>query len=241
MREIFTKEDEEQTLSIEIEMDAPQYKEEHSWLLSVFVQYDAKDKDSLEYENFLETKESLIIAIEYDDKAKYLGSRIIDGWYELYFCASSPKELNSLVTSMLKNTGYVYESNTIKDRKWNFYETVLFPTELELVYIENEKIILLLQDEEEDLSVSRDVEHYISFTTPTQKDKFLEALCLDGFSLKDEISSEEFTNGIALVKNHCVTPLIIKEVVTALFEVIKENHGYYEGWSTTLISGETED
>ncbi|MDQ7046019.1 MAG: ribonuclease E inhibitor RraB [Sulfurimonas sp.] len=234
MREIFTKIQDDELLSIEIETDASQYKDEYSWLFSVFVKYDAKDKATLKYEEFLEIKESLIIAVEYEGKAKYIGSRIIDGWSEFYFCASSAKELNPLVTSMLKDTGYAYESNIIKDRKWNFYETVLFPTELEQIHMQSEKIIFLLQEEEDDVSISRDVEHYVSFTTPTQKDKFLVALNLEGFSYKDDISNEEFENGVALIKNHSVSSKVVEEIINALFVIIKEHHGYYEGWSTSL-------
>lgn len=236
MREIFKREEDNQLFNIEIEMDAGEYKEDYPWLFSVFVKYAGLDDSSESYEEFLETKESLIIAIEYEDKAKYLGSRIVDVWSEFYFCASTPKELDSMVTSMLKDTGYSYESNIIKDKKWNFYETQLFPKELELAHLQSDKIIFLLEEEGEDLTIARDVEHYVSFTTPTQKNRFINTLELDGFEFKDDISSEEFENGVALVKNHAVTEEEVRKVVTQLFSKVKENQGYYEGWSTTLVN-----
>jgi hypothetical protein len=236
MREYFTRNEVQSVLSIEIELDAGKFKNENPWLFSVFVKYDALDESSNAYEEFLETKESLIIAIEYEDKAHYLGMRIIDGWSEFYFCASSVKELNSMATSMLKNTNYVYESNSIKDKKWNFYETQLFPSELELIHIQSEKIIFLLEEEGEDLDISRDVEHYVSFLTPTQKNRFLSTLDIAGFAFKDDISDEEFANGVALVKNHAVTKDAVQAVVNELYVVIKESQGYYEGWSTILMS-----
>ncbi len=236
MREIFTRNEDTQLQSIEIDIDAGEYKEDFSWLFSVFIKYEAINDLSLAYEEFLETKESLIIAIEHEDKAKYLGTRVVDGWSEFYFCTSTTKELDSLVTAMLKDTTYGYESNIIKDKKWNFYETQLFPSELELIHIQSEKIIFLLQEEGEDLSVCRDVEHYVSFDTPTQKNRFLNTLDIEGFSFKDEISSEEFAYGIALVKNHAVNKEKVSEVVKELYKVIKENQSYYEGWSTTLVS-----
>ncbi|MCD6173677.1 MAG: DUF695 domain-containing protein, partial [Sulfurimonas sp.] len=233
MREIFKRLENDTLFNIEIDIDAGGYKEGCPWLFSVFVKYDGLDDSTESYEEFLETKESLIIAIEYEDKAKYLGSRIVDGWSEFYFCASSSKELNSMVTAMLKNTGYVYESNIIKDKKWNFYETQLFPTELELIHIQSSKIIFLLEEEGEDLSISRDVEHYISFLTPTQKNRFINTLDLDGFSFKDDISTEEFEHGVALVKNHAVSEDEVQKVVEELFAKVKIDHGFYEGWSTT--------
>ncbi len=238
MREIFKRENNGEVTSIEIVVNAGEFKSESPWLFSVFVKYDGLDDSSESYEEFLETKESLIIAIEYEDKAKYIGTRVVDGWSEFYFCTSSTKELNSMVTAMLKDTGYAYESNIIKDKKWNFYETQLFPTELELAHIQSDKIIFLLEEEDEDLTILRDVEHYISFETPTQKNRFLNTLELDGFSVKDEISSEEFEHGIALVKNHAVTESEVRGIVEVLFAKVKEDKGFYEGWSTTLTHSE---
>jgi len=238
MREIFTREEDESLLNIEISIEAGVYKDEYPWLFSVFLKYDASDSSNENYEEFLETKESLIIAIEYEDKAKYLATRVVDGWCEFYFCASTSKELNSMAKAILKDTGLTYESNIVKDKKWDFYETQLFPTELELAHIQSAKIIFLLQEEGDDLNVSRDVEHYVSFSTPTQKNKFLNTLELDGFSFKDDVSSEEFENGVALVKNHVVTEDEVRKIVDQLFKKVKENQGYYEGWSTTLVDGE---
>ncbi|WP_455755954.1 DUF695 domain-containing protein [Sulfurimonas sp.] len=241
MREIFKRVVDDTLYSIELDVDASENKDEYPWLFSVFVKYDSADNAKDGYEEFLETKESLIIAVEYEDKAKYLGTRVVDGWSEFYFCASSAKDLNSMVTAMLKDTGYVYESNIIKDKKWNFYETQLFPTELEFVHIQSAKIIFLLEEEGEDLSIPRDVEHYVSFLTPTQKNRFLNTLDIKGFSFKDDISSEEFEHGVALVKNHAVTEEVVKNIVDELFAKIKEDQGYYEGWSTTLVSQESEE
>jgi len=235
MRELFKKEQDGEEYSIEVEMDASEDKDNKPWLFSVFIKYDGLDTSSESYEEFLETKESLIIAVEYEDKAKYVGSRIVDGWSEFYFCTSSAKELNPLVTAMLKDTGYAYESNIIKDKKWNFYETQLFPTALELAHIQSDKIIFLLQEEEDILTTPRVVEHYLSFETPTAKNRFINTLDLEGFSFKDEIDSEEFEHGIVIVKEHAVTEDEVKKVVDELFEAVKKEGGYYEGWSTTLV------
>jgi len=235
IREVFTREEDGTLYFIEVDLGAGEYKKENPWLFSVFVKYDGLDDKSDSYEDFLETKESLIIAIEYEDKAHYLGSRVVDGWSEFYFCASSARELNPMVTAILKDTGYVFESNIVKDKKWGFYELQLFPRELELVHIQSAKIIFLLEEEGDDLSIARDVEHYLSFETPTQKNRFLNTLELDGFSFKDDLSSEEFEHGVALISNHSVQEQEVMKIVNKLFEKVKEVKGFYEGWSTTLI------
>jgi len=235
MRETFTRQEDENLVHIEVDMNAYAYVKRFSWLFSVFIKFDALDDNKEGFEEFLETKESLIISLENNDRAKYVGMRILDGWSELYFYADESRELDTTVSKILKPSNYQYESSVVKDAKWDFHYKNIFPTELELCHIESEKIIFLLQEEEDDLSLPREVEHYLSFETPTQKNKFINSLSLDEFALKDEIDSEEFENGVAIVKTHAVTPQRVKEVVEELFYVLKKNQGFYEGWSTTLV------
>ncbi len=236
MREIFTRVEGGDKLFIEVNLDTQSYKEMNPWLLSIFIKYDSLDETKEGYEEFLETKEALIIALGHNDRAVYAGSRVVDGWSELYFYSYDSKNLDPVVKKILTPSNYIYESNIVRDTKWGFYESQLFPTELEFCHIQSDKIIFLLEEEDEELSQFRVVEHYISFETPTQKNRFINTLEIDGFSFKDDISSEEFDHGVALVKNHAVTNEEVRKVVDELFRVVKENHGYYEGWSTTLTN-----
>ena len=241
MREYFTREVDQEIVHYEVNMCAGEFKQGNPWLFSVFIKVEALDASKEGYEEFLETKESLIIALEHEGSVKFVGSRVVDSWSELYFYSSDSKELNSMVTAILKESGYAYESNVVRDNKWNLYETQLFPTELEQHNIQSEKIIFLLKEEGDDVSIARDVEHYASFTTPTQKNRFLNTLELEGFSFKDDISSEEFEHGLALVKKHAVDIVTINAAVSELFELIKKEKGFYEGWSTTLLEHKEED
>ena len=236
MREFFKRTEEDNTeVYIETDMSAYGYSERYAWLFSVFIKFDEKETTQNDFEEFLETKEALIIAIEHDEKAKYVGSRVVDGWNEIYFYADDSKLLNITVTKILSNSGYIYESSVVKDTKWDFHYKHLIPSELELAHIQSEKIIFLLEEEGDVLETPRVVEHYISFQTPTQKNKFINTLQLDGFSFKDEISSEDFEHGVALIKEHKVTREEVTKVVEELFEAVKKEQGYYEGWSTVLV------
>jgi len=238
MREYFKREVDSQSAFYEVNMSAGEFKQGNPWLFSVFIKIDDLTTTKEGYEEFLETKESLIIALEYEGTVKFVGSRSVDGWSELYFYAHNAKELNNTVTAMLKETGYIYESNVVRDNKWNLFETQLFPTELEQHNIQSQKIIFLLEEEGDDISISRDVEHYFSFTTPTQKNRFINTLELDGFSFKDDLSSDEFEHGVAFVKNHTVDSDTVGKIVSELYDAVKKEKGYYEGWSTTLIVDE---
>jgi len=238
MREFFTRIEDNQEVLIESDLNAYAYSQKYAWLLSIFIKCDTCNDNQEGFEEFLETKEALIIALEHNEKAKYVGSRVVDGWVELYFYANTSKGLENNIKHILQPSAYVYESSVVKDNKWNFHYKNLTPTELELCHIQSDKIIFMLEDEDDDLSVARDVEHYLSFDTATQKKRFVENLSLDGFIFKDEISSDEFANGIALVKHHSVEKEEVQKVVEILFNEVKKENGYYEGWSTILVEDE---
>ncbi len=236
MRNIYKKLQDDVLYTIEYEEDALDYKAEHPWLFSVFIKFDNFDDAKDGYEEFLETKESLIIAIEYENTAKYVGTRVVEGWSEIYFYASDSKGFNTTVADILNPSKYVFESNIVKDAKWNFFETQLLPSELEHHHIISSQIIFLLEEEGDDLFNSREVEHYAVFDTQTQKDRFTELSRESGFEYKDDLSTDEYAYGVAVVKSHNILEDEVKKVVEEIYELIKKEHGYYEGWSTTLKS-----
>jgi len=238
MRETFYRYEEEEAILVESDLNAYAYSNRFGWLYSVFIKFDTTESESEALEDFLETKESLIIALEHDDRAKYVGSRMVDGWSELYFYAADSKGLDAITANILKSSNYVYETSVVRDSKWNFHHKNLTPNELELAHMQSEKIIYLLEEEGDVLHRPRLVEHYLSFDTPSQKERFITHLEGSSFSFKDEISSDEFANGIAVTKEHPVTKETLRQVVEELFAMVEEHGGYYEGWSTTLVDDE---
>lgn len=240
MREIFNRiEDDGSNINIEVELDAEESKKKNPWLFSVFIKYDAS-QDNEDFYQFLELKESLVRALEYEAKALYVGMRVVDGWSELYFYAPDSRELDIITKKQLSDTGYLYESNVVRDSKWDFFHAQLFPTEIELHHIQSSKIIFLLLEEGDKLMDVREVEHYIIFDTPSQKQRFLDKVLDMGYSFKDDLSSEDYEHGVAITKEHNVTFDEVKIVVEELFALIKKENAYYEGWSTVLIADEEE-
>lgn len=234
MREFFNRVEDESLVVIEADVDVESQTEEYPWLCSVFIKFINLDKNFDDFELFLEIKESLIVSLEHKDRAIYVGSRVSDNWHEFYFYAKEAKKLEPIISKMLKESGYKYESSIVKDIKWDFYQNNLFPSELEFCHIESDKIIFLLEEEGDRLDALRDVEHYASFDTATQKERFVANALLCGFAFKDDVSSEEFEHGVALTKEHTLKSDEVRVVVEEIYELIKKEHGYYEGWSTTL-------
>ena len=234
MREFFNRIEDNELVKIEVDIAAKDYQETHPWLFSVFIKYDAFDDTDEKMTEFFELKESLIIALEYKDISYYIGNRIIDNWSEIYFCAEDSKGLEAIANDVLKSSGYVYECNVVKDSKWEFYDFNIYPTELEIAIMQSNKIVEMLEDEGDNLATCREVEHYASFDTATQKDRFVAKASESGFIFKDDLDAEEYDHGVALVKEHNVTEEELIHVVSDIFALIEEERGSYELWSTII-------
>lgn len=238
MREIFNRTEDGQKVNIEVYLDAKENKENNPWIFSVFVKYDINNESDEGLEEFFETKESLIIALEYENRANYVGNRLVGDWSEIYFYANNTKQLDAITSKILKPTGYMFESNFARDKDWEFFDNNIFPTDLELCLMQSQHIISLMQEEGDDKSIAREVEHYASFDTATQKERFVENALTCGFTFKDDISSDELEYGVALIKEHTLNEDELREVISPLLDFIKEDHGEYELWSTTLVDSE---
>ena len=234
MREKFNRIEDAQEVNIEVYLDAQEYKKLNPWIFSVFVNYDTYNETDDCLDNFFETKESLIIALEHETKAKYVGNRLVGDWSEIYFYAADSKNLDVTTAKILKPAGYIYESNVTRDKDWDFFDNNIFPTDLELAIMQSIKIVELLEEEGDDILISREVEHYASFETSGQKDRFVDKVTHAGFEFKDDISSEEFDNGVALIKEHNVTIDELHKIISKLMLLIKEESGEYELWSTII-------
>jgi len=234
MREVFNRVEDNELVKIEVDLAAKDFEESNPWLFSIFIKYDGLDDSDEKMAEFFEIKESLIIALEYKDISYYAGNRLVDNWSELYFYAPDSKGLDAIATDILKPTGYIFECNVVKDSKWEFYDFNIFPTDIEIAMMQSYKIMTLLEEEGDDLEVVREVEHYASFQTASQKDRFVEKVQKLGYSYKDDLDADEFDNGVAVVKEHCVTEEELIKIVSEIFALVKEEHGEYELWSTLI-------
>jgi len=234
MREIFKRIEGEEEVNIEVYLDAKEHSEFKPWIFSVFIKYDSFNDSEDGLDAFFETKESLIIALELDEKTVYVGNRLVGEWSELYFYSEDSKGLEANTANVLKPTKYVYQANVVKDSDWEFFQYNIFPSDLELCLMQSKKIVEHLEDEGDKISSPREVEHYASFETPTQKDRFVKNACEQGFEFKDDISGDDIEHGVALVKTHNVTMDELENVITPLIKLIQAENGEYELWSTTL-------
>ena len=67
---------------------------------------------------------------------------------------------------------YKYKINIRKDEQWEAFLTFLYPNDETFEYMSNQKVILKLSEQGDDLTKPRKVDHWLYFKTEAERDKF---------------------------------------------------------------------
>ncbi len=215
--------------------------ERFPWLLWSFIkvrQPNAQGLPEKEEEGVLfDLRHELIHALHENLEVVYAGSRLVDGWFELYFYAPSPKRYENIVAqTMNAYSDYAYESGSRRDAKWEQYLRRLYPDARNFQQIQSRHTILALNEEGDDLNAERPVEHYIFFKTRSNEERFSDKAMDMGFTVKEQVEQDDETYpyGVILERSGAVTFEAIEESIDMLFAAMLKEHGVYEGWSTAL-------
>lgn len=169
--------------------------------------------------------------------ASFVATKEVDGWLELYYYAPSEKKFTTVINELMSRYQYTYECGSHKDQKFKLYLETLYPDELEFHQIESRHISETLESEGDNLEASREVEHYAFFQTEANRERFIESSKELDFKIKELVTQDDsdYSYGTILIKNHSVTLEVVQNEIAHLLEKIVQEHGYYEGWSTTLV------
>lgn len=226
----------EEGISYRCEVDVALYddapREDAPYLLWIFVNVNEKQRE--EFDCF---RTDLIDTLHSDMGALYAGTITKEGWCELYFYASTAKSYTHLTAQVIsRHHSYPYECSSSRDAKWEFYFERLYPSAHAALMIQNRHTIEALIEAGDDLSIAREVEHYIFFQTKTSMERAIANLQPHGFTLKEAILDNEtdYAYGAVLLKHEAITPHQVEETTSILFDISLQEHGHYEGWSTVL-------
>lgn len=216
-------------VALDLLEEAPQ--EERPWLLWLFVKADSLTETVEAFSN------DLMATLESSLDAIFAGRVMKEGWAEFYFYAPHAKRFENISSDVMnRHGGFVYERGSSRDSKWEMYSDNLYPDAYGLLSIQNRHTIAALVEAGDNLTLAREVEHYLFFQTKSSMERTAAQLASHGFEVKEYVTDDEsdYAYGIILIKTEAITPEIIEETTTSLYESAIQEHGYYEGWSTVL-------
>lgn len=156
-----------------------------------------------------------------------------------YYYISDTNRIRGTLESVFKTyfPKYEYTIDIKADANWEAYLSFLYPTEEIMEYIENEKVILNLTKEGDDLSKPRQVDHWLSFKTQADRESFLKYALQEKYKVEEKkyVEKGPLHYQLHLSRTDKVDISSITKVTMALRKKAKELNGDYDGWETLVI------
>jgi len=132
---------------------------------------------------------------------------------------------------------YEYSISIRNDKEWNGYLTFLYPNEITYEYMVNQKVIINLTKEGDDLSKARKIDHWLFFKTEDDRGKFIAYAEKQKFKIESENVAKEsklkYPVQISRIDN--VDVKTISAITIGLRKKAKELNGEYDGWETVVV------
>lgn len=212
-------------LTLEIEMNFPQ----ENGLSS-----------SDESEKLFEIEDNLMKRLENSFGAIIAGRVTTHGLRIIYFYLKTEKEAGKTIKELMKGfKEYKYIYSLENDIEWVKYEEDLYPIGFEMHTIMNRHIVEHLRCKGDELTVPREVDHYIFFSSESGKDSFLNAAVKLGYKKTSERLNEKNPDHPITLRVTRIDAVEYNEVIdytSELYDFAEENDGVYDGWETKLVT-----
>ncbi|MEA2112166.1 MAG: DUF695 domain-containing protein [Campylobacterota bacterium] len=220
-------------VGVNLEFEKESYETFAQNVLWIFLKIREGSADELTL--LLELLEELNSSLKEKLEATLAGYRVVDGWFEIYFYAYSAKKFENITASVV-GSKYSYEVGSYKDTKYKLYFDELYPDEMQFLQIRNSDIISSLHAAGDNHEAIREVEHYLFFPTKSNAQRAISKAQSLEFTCKEELVDDEseLRHAIVLTQVHSVTPEVVDTITKELMQLAMDEHGLYEGWSTTL-------
>ncbi len=164
--------------------------------------------------------------------AVYVGRCISAGRCEFFFYLASTDGWERRVDAALGPLpSYPWETGAHEDPDWGVYLDFLYPSEPDLLFIQNRRLCARLRDQGDDLSKERGIEHHAGFATEEGRAAFCAAARAAGFAPEFPESAEEDPEPVfRVLLRRADSPDSIDEVTLFLAELAEEHQGAYFGW-----------
>ena len=160
-----------------------------------------------------------------------------------YFYSKAPEALQERLSAIWDTSmGYTYQVECSEDKPWNFFLKGLYPNIYEKQTIYNREILSACQKHDDQVEVSRPIEHWLYFDTEQDMLSAIEKAAALGFTVysRKKVVPEEGKEvqedlGYCLILSKENTPVDIDGDTWDLIDIALDTHGNYDGWETILV------
>jgi hypothetical protein len=156
-----------------------------------------------------------------------------------YYYVSDTNRIRKLLESAYQKNfpDYKYSITFRKDSSWEAYLEFLYPNEETYEYMTNDKVILNLIKEGDDLSKPRQVDHWLYFKSEADRDNFIPFAVLEKYKVesKEFLKDSKLKYKLQISRMDKVDVGSISKITLELRKKAKQLNGVYDGWETFVI------
>lgn len=185
-----------------------------------------------------EIEDALVDKIVSKHNANYAGRLTSAGDRDLYFYFGDTTLYDKTISEvMIAYPRYEFDFGSKEDKEWGGYFDFLYPLPQQFQSIQNRRVIEQLEKEGDKLTQEREVFHWIYFKSDSDREKFLEKIKNDNFSIVSKDSDKswgEFAYRLEIKRIDKVDQNSVDEYVIYLWKLADEIGGEYDGWETSI-------
>lgn len=164
----------------------------------------------------------------------YVGRLRNDGAWQLsLYGAAEQSDAFSALARDADLGGRRFESGSKPDRDWTYYQGFLMPDAERRQWMQDRRLIEVLEEQGDVHSIARSIDHCAYFPTPESRQAFVQDVMREGFAL-DGTSDDAEAFGAEFSRTDTVELEHIHEVVTKLVKLAEQHGGYYDGWGSPV-------
>lgn len=191
-------------------------------------------------EELIQIENELEAALKTGNGAVYAGRFTQRGLREFYFYTLDTLDYAKHCNRVMENhRQFPWLVKAVYDKTWANYFEVLTPSDVEMEKIENRRMIKALMEKGDDITKTRDIEHFLYFKTQGNRRGFLTNLELPRFKVIDmPVEKTEFGDyPFRLVISRQDKPDIqnMDQITISFVQLAKKNNGRYDGWKTPVM------
>lgn len=213
-----------------------------SWLLSVRLPLARPRPDGLtdnpEAEELAKVEEALLRSLSKRCGAQFVGRMTWNGTRDLFFYAANPEGMQEAVGEALgpKPSRRVLTLSK-QDPEWQHYLEVLYPDELERLWMRDRRVVEELRRVGDRLDHPRVVDHVALFPNEAGAVAFGQACQALRFEVVSRPLDDHSGWQVEVSRTDTVELAHIHEVSSSLFLLAQEHAGTYDGWGAPVVKG----
>ncbi len=216
---------------------------QYPWLLKAGVKIKHCSVEGLpeqeEWDNLHKISDKIKATIDAHGPSKVPGIFTYQCWRTDYYYISDTNLIRQKLLDILKEAlpDQEYKVEIKPDPKWEAYLSFLYPSDVIMEYISNEKVLSNLMKAGDKLIKPRQVDHWLYFRTETSREQFIKYALQQKYKVeaKDFHKDSKLQYSLHLSRIDKVDITSISALTLLLRQKAKEFDGDYDGWETFVI------